>query len=50
MITFTEHMAFVCFAVVAIGLFFAMIAGIFYLIDYLTRGKFSEAIIRFLKK
>lgn len=47
MTDFLEHMAFVCFAGAAIGICFMIVAGIFNLIDYLTKGKFSDMLLNF---
>lgn len=47
MTDFLEHMAFVCFAGAAIGICFMIIAGVLNLIDYLTKGKFSDMLMNF---
>lgn len=50
MMEFIDHMAFVCLTGAAIGFVFLIMAGIFELIDYLTKGKFKDAIVNFFEE
>lgn len=50
MIEFIDHMAFVCLTGAAIGFAFLIMAGIFELIDYFTKGKFKDAIVNFFEE
>lgn len=50
MMEFIDHMAFVCLIGAAIGFAFLIMAGIFELIDYLTKGKFKDVIVNFFEE
>lgn len=50
MMDFLDHMAFVCLVGAIIGFTFLIIGGIFKLIDYLTKGKFSDSIVNFFSE
>lgn len=50
MMEFIDHMAFVCLTGAAIGFAFLIMAGIFELIDCLTKGKFKDAIVNFFEE
>lgn len=50
MMEFIDHMAFVGLTGAAIGFAFLIMAGIFELIDYLTKGKFKDAIVNFFEE
>ncbi len=47
---FLDHMMFVCFSGVVIGLIFLIIGGISEFIDYLSKGKFSAWIVNLFKE
>ena len=50
MMEFIDHMAFVCLTGAAIGFVFLIMAGIFELIDYLSKGRFKDAIVNFFEE
>lgn len=50
MTDFIDHMVFVCFAGAAIGISLMLIAGVFHLIDLVSKGKFSEWIIKLFQE
>ena len=45
-----DHMIFVCFAGAAIGFIFLILGGLFKLIEYFSKGKFSELICKFFEE
>lgn len=47
---FIDYMVLVCLTVAAIGFVFLIMVGIFELIDYLTKGKFKDAIVNFFEE
>lgn len=47
---FIDYMVFVCLTGAAIGFVFLIMVGIFELIDYLTKGKFKDAIVNFFEE
>lgn len=50
MMEFIDHMAFVCLTGAAIGFAFLILVGILETIDYLSKGKFKDAIVNFFKE
>lgn len=50
MTEFLDHMMFVCFAGAAIGLVFLIMGGIFELIEFLSKGKFSTWLINLFQE
>lgn len=50
MMDFLDHMAFACLSGAAISFVFLIMGGIFELIDYLTKGRFKDAIANFFLK
>ena len=50
MMDFIDHMTFVCLSGAAIGFIFLLIGGVFELINFLSKGKFSTWIINLFKE
>lgn len=50
MMEFLDSMTFVCLTGAVIGFAFLIMIGIFELIDYLTKGKFKDAIVNFFEE
>lgn len=50
MTEFLDHMMFVCLAGAAIGLVFLIMGGIFELIEFLSKGKFSTWLINLFQE
>lgn len=50
MTEFLDHMMFVCFAGAAIGLIFLIMGGIFELIEFLSKGRFSTWVVNLFKE
>lgn len=50
MMEFLDHMAFVCLVGATIGFSFLIMAGVFELIDYLSKGKFKDTLINLFEE
>lgn len=50
MMEFLDSITFVCLTGAVIGFTFLIMIGIFELIDYLSKGRFKDALVKFFKE
>lgn len=50
MMEFLDYMALVCLSLVVLGFAFLIMAGIFELVNYLSKGRFKDALVNFFEE